>query len=149
MVLFQGELGGSNGTLQSTASSEAAPRPKENDHQKRHLEESDTYVNLVENARRYAFWLFALLFILFLSVYTAWIFTGSKYFEWEAPPRYNAIVDDTNPKNDTNRLFAFQEKEFPEDVVNSPDKETESEIRYSDIIDSVVKPRLGEEGDDE
>lgn len=121
---------------------ESRPLPKkEGKKQKRHLDESDTFINLVDKARRYAFWLFALVFILFLSVYTAWILIGSQHFDWTPNPKFNAVED---PNNDTNHLFVFKSTKFAKDVVNDPYKETASENRYGDIVDDVIKPRLAQ-----
>ncbi|OXA49461.1 Glutamate-gated chloride channel alpha [Folsomia candida] len=133
-----GELGMPNGDQ----TEESRPLPKkEGKKQKRHLDESDTFINLVDKARRYAFWLFALVFILFLSVYTAWILIGSQHFDWTPNPKFNAVED---PNNDTNHLFVFKSTKFAKDVVNDPYKETASENRYGDIVDDVIKPRLAQ-----
>lgn len=78
-------------------------------------------------------------FIGFLATFTSWILLSSEYCNWEPSPKHNAIP--LGEGNQTNKLFGYISTAFDDD---DEDKLPENDIRYLDIVEGVITPKLKE-----
>jgi len=110
---------------------------------KRSLNEDDpaaqAYSKFVNQTKKYAFWLFAIIFIVFLITYFCWLMFSANYFEWEPNPKYNAVPQEDG--NEDNKLFAKQEKHF---VESNQKKVVDTWLRFRKLFNEVISPRLPE-----
>lgn len=52
------------------------------------------YSVLLRLTKYYAFFIFALTFLVFVAVYWWWLLTFSNYFGWNPSPEFNAVADE-------------------------------------------------------
>lgn len=53
-----------------------------------------TYHKIVHYTKHYAFWVFAIIFLVFLGVYWAWLLISSDYLNWSPSSEFNGANDD-------------------------------------------------------
>lgn len=92
-----------------------------------------TYENFVGFTKKYAFWTFALIFLVFFFSYWAWLLICSGYFEWDPNLAYNAEFDVDASEDDTSNLYRYHE-EARDPNYNSAEERANSSRVLDDIL---------------
>jgi hypothetical protein len=81
------------------------------------------YKKLLHHTSKYAFALFAFIFIAFLFRFAAWLLLSSQYYDWNPSSNYNSL----DPRDISERLFRREETRF---WGNETDKSVKSASRF-------------------
>jgi hypothetical protein len=64
-----------------------------------------SYESFVAFTKVYAFWTFAVTFLLFVFGYWAWLLISSDHFSWSPDPRFNAAIEEND--DDSTNLYSY------------------------------------------